>query len=248
MKFEENYPYPDISLIERFSGVKASIQSIHNQGFASAVFMEMTIFEKAWRIRGMENLLVDMMIRPEVAECLLENIASRMASLAKAYAQCGVDIIMLGDDVGAETSMILSPSLWRKMIKPQLSNVIDSARAGNSKVLIFYHSDGKIEPIIPDLIEIGVDILNPIQPESIDIDWLKNEYGADLSFWGGIGVQTTMPFGSPEDVHKSVQSLIRRAGSGGGLLVAPSHVIEHDVPWQNIRAFIDAMNQYGSYR
>jgi uroporphyrinogen decarboxylase len=243
----EAYPFPDLSDEMRYVGVAEHIQELHEHELAAAVFMEMTIFEKAWRIRSMENLLMDMLANPAVAECLFENIAERTGYFARRYAELGIDILCMGDDVGAETRMMMSPSLWRKLIKPQLKKVVEGAKQANPQVLVYYHSDGKIDPIIPDLIDIGVDILNPIQPETMDITEVKKKYGDNLSFWGGIGVQTTLPFGTPQDVDLAVKNLIAQAGEGGGLLVAPSHVVEQDVPWENISAFLSAVRKYGFY-
>jgi uroporphyrinogen decarboxylase len=113
-------------------------------------------------------------------------------------------------------------------------------------VLVFYHSDGNILPIIPELIEIGVDILNPIQPECMDPAELKRMYGDKLSFWGTIGTQTTMPFGTPDDVRNEVCERIATVGKGGGLFLSPSHILEPEVPWANIEAFVEAERKYGS--
>jgi len=118
----EAFPFPDLSDESRYMGVAEHIQELHAKDLAAAVFMEMTIFEKAWRIRGMENLLMDMLLQPAVAKCLLENISVRTGILARKYTELGVDILCMGDDVGAETNMILSPSLWREQVKPYLRN------------------------------------------------------------------------------------------------------------------------------
>lgn len=107
---------------------------------------------------------------------------------------------------------------------------------------------GDIREIIPDLIEIGVEILNPIQPECMDPAELKRKYGFCLSFWGTIGIQTTLPFGTPDDVRREVKQRIETVGRGGGLLIAPTHVIEPEVPWENIIAFVEAVKEYGIYR
>jgi uroporphyrinogen decarboxylase len=125
-----------------------------------------------------------------------------------------------------------------------LASVIEAAKEANPEVLIFYHSCGYIEPIIPDLIEIGVDILNPVQPESMDPERIKKLYGNELAFWGTIGTQTTLPFGTPDEVRQEVKRMIETVGDGGGLLISPTHVIEPDVPWENIMAFVDAVKEY----
>jgi uroporphyrinogen decarboxylase len=112
---------------------------------------------------------------------------------------------------------------------------------------VAFHSDGKIDEIIPDLIEIGVDVLNPLQPEVMDPAAIKREFGRDLAFWGGVGTQTTMPFGSPAEVRETVRTLIQTVGTGGGFLIAPTHVVEPEVPWENILAFMQSVETYGSY-
>ncbi len=237
------FPFPDVFAEERCAGIAEGIAATHERGLAALFFLEMTLFEKAWRIRGMENLMMDFLIRPAVAERVLDEVVLRTATIARLYAGAGADIISLGDDVGAERAMMISPKIWRQWLKPRMARVIAGIKGANPDALVFYHSDGKIEPIIPDLIEIGVDILNPIQPETMDAAWLKREYGQRLSFWGGIGVQTTMPFGTPVEVREAVRSLIEVAGPTG-LLVAPAHVIEPDVPWENIVAFLDAVREF----
>lgn len=242
-----DFPFPDVWADSRYAGLAEAIAAIHERGLAALLFLEMTVFEKAWRIRGFENLLADFILRPETAECLLDAVAVRTGHIAARYAAAGVDIIRLGDDIGAERSLLVRPAMWRRFLKPRLAAVIAAARKAKPDVLIFYHSDGEIEAVIPDLIEVGVDILNPIQPETLDVARLKRDFGDRLAFWGGIGVQTTLPFGTPGDVRAAVRRLITDAGRGGGLLVAPSHVVEPDVPWENIVALIEAVREYGAY-
>jgi len=163
---------------------------------------------------------------------------------ARRLAGADVDILRLGDDVGSQRAMLMSPDTWRTWFKPRLADLIRAAKAVKPDMLVFYHSDGYIEPIIPDLIEIGLDILNPVQPECMDPAQLKREYGRDLAFWGTIGTQTTMPFGDAEEVRRVVKERIDTVGPEG-LLLAPTHVLEPDVPWENIEAFADAVEEYG---
>jgi len=237
----EAYPFPDLGEPYRYEGLEEAIQALHERDLAAVLSWEMTIFEKAWRIRGMEELLTDLVYNPELVECLLDQIARRTGYLAVRYAAAGVDIVQFGDDIGSQHGMMLSPKDWRQYLKPRLARIIAEVKRANPKVLAFYHSDGNIAPVIADLCEIGVDILNPIQPECMDIAQLKKTYGERLSFWGGIGVQTTMPFGTPADVRAAVNKLLREAGEGGGLVVSPAHVIEKDVPWCNVEALVEAM-------
>lgn len=235
------FPFPDVFDDSRYSGVEAQVNAIHSTGRAAVLFLEMTIFEKTWRLRGFEAFLVEMIANPDLAEFLLDEVTRRSAHMAARCARMGVDIIQFGDDVGAEQAMLMRPALWRRLLKPRLAQVISAAKRANPHLLAFYHSDGFITPIVPDLIEIGVDVLNPIQPEAVDIAFLKKEYGEHLSFWGGIGVQTTLPFGTPQEVRQAVNRLVEQAGANGGLVVSPSHVVEHDVPSQNIMAFVESL-------
>ena len=211
------------------------------------VFMQMTLFEVAWYLRGMDNLMVDMMVNPEFALALLDEITAIRVGMAEKYAKYGIDILMLGDDVSSQQDMMMDPGLWREMLKPRMAEVIKAAKAVNPDILLFYHGDGNLQKVIPDLIEIGVDILNPVQPECMDPLLIKKLYGDRLTLWGTLGTQTTLPFGTPEEVKEKCRELIRTAGRGGGLLLAPTHTIEPEVPWKNIQAFLEAVREYGAY-
>ena len=137
--------------------------------------------------------------------------------------------------------------MWRRWLRPRLTQVIAAARSVRRDILVLYHSDGNLSAIIPELVEIGVDILNPIQPECMDPAALKSQYGGRLSFWGTIGTQTTMPFGTPQQVKEEVRCRIETVGQGGGLLLGPTHTLQPDVPLANIVAFFEAVGEYGSY-
>lgn len=206
-------------------------------------FLEMTNFEMAWYLRGMENLLVDLMEGSAFAAELLDRVTASREAHARRFVEAGIDVLMLGDDIATQVDMMLSPELWRRMIKPRLARVIDEARRVRSDLLILYHGDGNMRTVIPDLIEVGVDILNPVQPECLDPYEMKREFGKDLAFWGCVGTQTTQPFGTPASIRETCRRLIREVGKGGGLLLAPTHLIEPDVPWENIMAFVDAVRE-----
>jgi uroporphyrinogen decarboxylase len=155
---------------------------------------------------------------------------------------------MLGDDVAMQTGMLISPQLWRIWLKPRMVRIINAAKSIHPRIHIFYHSDGNPSAIIDELIEIGVTVLNPIQPECMNPAEVKKKYGDRLAFWGTMGVQSTLPFGTPEDVRAEVKLRMQTIGSGGGLLLGPSHMIEPEVPWENIIAFFNAVEEYGYYR
>ena len=207
----------------------------------------MTIFEVSWYLRGMENLMADMLQDPDMATVLLDRITDLRVFQARKYAEFGVDVLALGDDISMQTGMLMSPRMWRKWFKPRLAKVIQEAKAVNPDLLVQYHTDGDCRAVIPELIEVGVDILNPVQPECMDPVAIKNEYGDRLSFSGTIGTQTTMPHGTPEDVRAAVKKMVETVGAGGGLLLAPTHVLEPDVPWENIVSFVEACKEFGTY-
>lgn len=170
-----NYPYPtvDDSLLTGFCN---KIESIHNQGLASLGFMQMTVFEASWYLRSMEQLMMDMMTENEAGIILLDKITEFACSKAKAYAEAGLDILSLGDDIGTQASLMMDTGTWEQWLRPRLRKVIETARDIKPDILIFYHSCGYIEPFIGRLIDTGVDIINPIQPECMSFDKVYGEY------------------------------------------------------------------------
>ena len=150
-----------------------------------------------------------------------------------------VDYIMTGDDVASQISLIFGIDQWRKVIKPRWAKAYSAARAIKPDIEIWYHSDGNISEIIPELIAIGVTILNPIQPECLDLVMVKSNYGDKLVLDGTLGTQTTMPFGSVEDVQNVMKENASKLGYDGGLIFSPTHVLEPEVPPENIVAFVE---------
>jgi len=202
-----------------------------------------TVFWPAYKLRGMEQILCDMIANPGYAEILYDRVTKISREMTIAVVEAGVDILWLADDFGTQRDLMMSLDMWRRWFKARLSEIVQTAKAKNPQLLVALHSDGKIEAIIPDLIDIGIDILNPLQPECMDPAAIKKRFGDRLAFWGGIGTQTTMPFGSPDEVRKTVRQLINTVGKNGGLLVAPTHVVEPEVPWENITAFAEEVSQ-----
>jgi uroporphyrinogen decarboxylase len=202
-----------------------------------------TIFECAWALRGYEKLLSDFVLNPDLAECILEIPYRFHLAAAKKLVQMGVDMIWIGDDVGQQQGMLISPRHWRKFLKPRLANFIAELKGINPAVKVAYHSDGNIYAIIPELAEIGLDILNPIQPACMDPAQLKAEFGDKLCFWGSIDEQHTLPFGSPEEVREEVLKRLKTIGSGGGLIIGPTHHVQLDTPMENFWAMINTITQ-----
>jgi uroporphyrinogen decarboxylase len=206
------------------------------------------IFETAWRMRGFQQFLLDFRLNRELANYLLDQITNMLISNILVLVQAGVDILCLDDDVGDPRSMIISPAIWREFLKSRMAKAIELAKEVKPNLLIFYHSDGCIEPIIPDLIEIGVDVINPLQPDVMDPRKLKEEYGNRLSFWGAVGSQTLWSWGRPEDMEREVKFRIETVGRGGGFVISPAYDIDLlEIPLGNIVAFNQAAKLWGRY-
>jgi Uroporphyrinogen decarboxylase (URO-D) len=200
-----------------------------------------TIFETAWALRGLDQLMMNFVREPELAEAILEIPYRYHLAAASRLVELGIDMIWVGDDIGAQQGMLLSPAMWRRFLKPRLAEFFATLRRINPAIKIAYHSDGVIEPVIPDLIEIGLDVLNPIQPTCVDPAEVKRRYGDQLAFWGSIDVQSTLPFGSPAEVASEVRSRLETLGQGGGLILAPTHHVQLDTPMENFRALVRAI-------
>ena len=154
----------------------------------------------------------------------------------------GVDILWCGDDFGGQQGMIMDPETWRRIFKPRIKYMFEEFRKVRSDIKIAWHSCGSILPIIPDFIELGLDILNPIQPKAVGMEphYLKRTYGKDLVFFGGIDVQELLPFSSPQTIKDEVRRRIDILGKNGGYIIAPAHNIQADTPVENILAFFEA--------
>jgi uroporphyrinogen decarboxylase len=200
-----------------------------------------TILETAWALRGLEQMLLDMALDPDAANHLLDIPYHYHLAAARKLVELGVDMIWTGDDIGSQNEMMISPRMWRKYLKPRMSNFISELKQINPEIKIAYHSDGNIKRIIPELIEIGVDVLNPIQPASMDPAQIKSEFGDRLCFWGAIDEQHTLPFGSAADVAAEVRLRMETIGRGGGLILAPTHHVQLDTPLENFWAMVNTI-------
>lgn len=239
----DGYPWPDPSashLMEKASKIMEEDAGMHfitpNFGFA--------LFERAWTLRGLDTFMMDMALDPGFTEELLDRILEIQLGLIRRFIDLGVDGGYFGDDYGAQKNMLFSPKMWRKYIKPRLARMFAPFREAGLPVIM--HSDGQIQAILPDLIEIGLTALNPVQPEVLDHSWLRQSFGDRLAYYGGISTQTVLPNGSPEDIKRAVQDCIRQlAPDGTGLILAPSHRMMTDIPLENVTALLDAFSKPG---
>jgi uroporphyrinogen decarboxylase len=236
----EAYPWPDPGEPGLMDQARETISKyggeyfiVPNLGFA--------LFERAWSLRGLERFLMDMALDSGYTAGLLDRITEIQLRLIRRYLDLGVDGGYFGDDYGAQKNLIMSPKSWRALIKPRLERLFAPFRERGLPVLM--HSDGQIQSILPDLVEIGLTVLNPVQPEVLDHAWLQQNYGDSLSFYGGISTQTVLPYGTPADVARAV-ALCREtlAPEDTGLLLAPSHRMMTDIPMENVEALLTAFH------
>ncbi len=245
LKEIEEYPLEDLSLWDG-SHLADQVASAHAAGRV-AVGSVGHMYETTWQIRGYEQFLLDTIERPAWAECLLQRIADNNLIKAKAYARAGVDMLHCGDDVANQNALMFAPDTWRTLIHSRWTKVWQAAKEIHPDIRIWYHSDGNIEAIVPELIEAGMDILNPVQPECLDADAIHRRFGRQITFDGCIGTQSTMPWGTPDEVRARVKEIIEKYGQNGGLIIAPTHVLEPEVPLENIDALFEACREYGTF-
>ena len=240
----EAYPLPVFREEEGLLRQKEETERIHKAGKPAMGIMQCTVWETSWYMRGMENLMCDMMSDDPMAEALLDRVTGLAVKRAVSYAKAGADAIFLGDDVGMQRTIMMSETLYRDWLQPRLKRVIDAARAMNPEILVLYHSCGRVTEQIPYLIKAGIDVLDPVQPECMDFREIHDRFGEVLSFHGTIGTQSVMPFGTPEEVRSKVFENLSIAGSKGGLFVCPTHMLEPEVPIENVVAYIEACRDY----
>ncbi|MCX6090936.1 MAG: hypothetical protein NTX88_11315 [Candidatus Atribacteria bacterium] len=201
----------------------------------------LTLFERAWSLRGMENLLSDMVMNPEFVHDLFTGITEYHLAVLDKSLDMGFDGVMFGDDWAWQRGLIMSPKMWRNFIKPYFARLFADVKKKKKK--IFFHCCGKVEELFPDLVEIGLDVFNPFQPEVMDVFQIKKEYQGKLAFWGGISIQELLPFATPGEVKREVKKMLRVLGEGGGYIAAPSHALPKDIPCENILAMLEAIRE-----
>jgi uroporphyrinogen decarboxylase len=244
-----DYPWPDTTAEYRYRGLKKQVERWQGEGYAVAggpPHLGGELFETAWRLRGLENFLLDLICNKELAHGLLDRLADLCRHNAEVLAEAGVDILVLDDDVGMPTTMIISPAMWREFLGPRLAGIIRAARAVKPDLRVLYHSDGYFEPIVADLIEIGVNAINPVQPDVMDPLEIRKRYGERVALWGAVGAQTTFAFATPEEIRREVRLRIETLGRAGLILCPAYDIDEPDIPWENILAFLEAAEEYGS--
>ncbi len=242
------FPFPDISAPYRLDGLSGQVRDLHASGLAAGgnlPHLGGELFEAAWRLRGLENFLLDLIERPGWAHLLLDRLTELACRNAEALARAGIDVLALDDDIGMPRTMMIGPATWREFFKPRLQRIIEAARAIEPDLRVLFHSDGYFEPILDDLIEIGVQAINPLQPDHMDAAAIRRRFGTRLALWGTLGYQTTFSFATPDQIRDEVRLRIETLGRAG-LILSPAYDIdEPDIPWANVAAFLDAVQEYG---
>jgi len=204
-----------------------------------------SLYERAWTLRGMQNLLMDFYDHPEFVHELLNTIADYNIAQVKEALKYDIDAVYFGDDWGQQRGLQMGPKLWRKFIYPVLNRMYGAVREGGKYV--FIHSCGDVDELFDDLIGIGLNCFNPFQPEVMDVAALVQQYRGRLVFHGGLSTQRTLPYGTVADVRSEAQRLLAM-GCGGGYIFAPAHDVVGDVPLDNMLAFIDVIQHQPGYR
>lgn len=230
-----SFPEPDIEAIGN-----VTIKSLSN-GKDTFKFGKIgtTFYERAWSLRGMENLLMDFLTEPVFVEELFENILEYNMKIIDAALQYDIDGFYFGDDYGQQTGLIMSPAVWRRFIKPGLSRMFEKVKSSGKIVAL--HSCGNIIDLFDDLIDIGLDIYQTFQPEIYDLRDVKKGYGNNLTFWGGISTQQTLPYVKPAQLESIIKETIDIMSVNGGYIAGPTHRVPADVPPENIAAMIQVL-------
>ncbi len=233
------YQFPDPDAPGRFDGLAEAVAR-HADMFVAGVSGD--LWERASFMRPLDALLVDLYVNPGFVHELLDELCEINLRTLTRLMELPIDAVFISDDYGNQRQLMMSPDHWREFVRPRLARILDLARSGGLNTML--HSCGCVTEIIPDLIEIGLDVLHPIQPEAMDVFALKREFGRDLTLWGGISTQRTLPRGTPEEVRAEVCEKAQRLGEGGGYILEPGITVQEDVPLENVLALIDQARDY----
>ena len=251
----ETYPgWPDMNDPTRVAHVRAQTQKLRDENQYAVIATPWLLFpfERAHAMQGLDTFLLNMILEPDFATTLLHEITGRCKTLMGHFLrECGdlIDIIKIGDDLGTQNGLMISPKMYRQLLKPFHADLISTIKE-HTDAKIFFHTDGDVFDLIPDFIEIGIDILNPIQTSAgrmSNLAELKKQYGRDMVFCGGIDTHHVLPNATPDEVRQEVKRVMEILGPGGGYMLASVHTIMDDVPAENVLAMADAVEEFGHY-
>ncbi len=232
----DGYSFPDPAAAYRFEHLDAWCAA--NASHYTILWVG-DLWERATFLCGMERLLLWVALEPAFVDALLRGVADYiLRTMDILFDRFAFDGIALSDDYGTQKAMLVSPDAWRRFVKPRLADIFAAAAAAGRTV--FLHSCGNVRPVVPDLIDIGLDILHPIQPEAMDVAELKRSFGRHLTFCGGLGTQDLLVNATPAQIHREVARLKDEMGRGGGYILEPGITVQADVPLANLLAVIEA--------
>jgi uroporphyrinogen decarboxylase len=239
----ESYEFPDPYASGRLDDLD---EKIAEYGETHCIFgaIGWLLWERAWILRGMHQLIVDMYQRPEFVGMLLDRVMEYDIALAKQIVERRIDVFQVGDDYGCSQGPLLSPSLWRRFIKPRIRRIFEIPLAKGIPVAL--HSDGDVRPLVKDLIEVGVRVLNPVSPLEMEAEALRSEVGDRLCFWGTADIHRTLPFGTPEQVANEVRDRLSALGPSGGLIYG-ARLQTPETPPENVVTLVKVLKRYGQY-
>lgn len=206
-----------------------------------------SVFEAAWYLRGLDTFMMDLAMEEDYAGILLDKVMQFPLEMGLKYIDLGVDMVWLGDDIATQRNMMLSPDMWRKYFKPRYAEMFSQFKKRNPNIKLCYHSCGNLSDVVDELAEIGLDVLNPIQPMAMNPAEFKKRFGKKLTMYGTMDVQNILPFGTAEEVRAEVKNLIDGCAKGGGFILSPAHHVQSDTSVENIEAFYAAAREFGEY-
>ena len=210
--------------------------------------VQISIFEAAAHLRGLPKLMMDMIDNKDYANVLFDKVMQYPLLAAGEFIKLGADMIWCGDDVAMQTGMMISLDMWREFFRPRYAAMFEDWKKINPRVKIAYHSDGNCEMILDDMIEIGLDVINPIQPSCMEPGKIKKRYGKNLCLFGGVDIQYTMPFGTIGELEQEIKYLCEICGEGGGFIISPSHYLQSDTSVEKVLKYYEFVKRYGQYR
>lgn len=225
------FRFPDPLLPERYAGIEAGMQVWGGKYFT--VVELWNIFKSSWELRGFERYMMDLSLEPRLVEALADKVLEHRIQQSLEIARRGIDMIMISGDIAMQQGMMLSPGMWRKYFEPRLRTWLDEVRKHHD-IYFMFHSDGNMEPVFEDILEVGFDVIDPIQPECMNVVDIKRRFGNQICLHGTISCQVTLPYGTVEDVQEEARQRIDCCGREGGLILSPSNTIQPDVALEKV--------------
>jgi uroporphyrinogen decarboxylase len=233
----ETHPLPDPHDPARYAKVADAVAAKGDRFLIAGIGF--SLFERAWTLAGMETVMDAMLSDPPFVHRLLDRILEYNLAVIDRLCAYDIDAMQFGDDWGSQTGVLMGAPLWREYIKPRIRQMYGRVRAAGK--FVFIHSCGRVQELFPDLIEIGLNVFNPFQPEVMDVYEMKRRYGRDLTFHGGISTQRLLPYGTVQEVRDEVRRMLDEVGRDGGYICAPAHGIPSDAKPENVMAMIEVL-------